>query len=135
MGRPPCSSTPPDPPDLPSYVVDPLDRQSPDRLDEIAEYAASLATWKRRREHTDASDRRAAEAVGEEELGVLSERGTSTDPADYEDVPSNGAYVTVKTTKRSDGKRYRYYYWQWREGETWNNEYIGPVEDSSSDEG
>ena len=41
-----------------------------------------------------------------------------------EDVPA-GAYVTVKETKPG----YKYYYWQWRDGDSWKNEYIGPVED------
>jgi len=53
----------------------------------------------------------------------LDEREISTDPDDYEDVPTSGAYITVKETKPG----YRYYYFQWREEDTWKNEYIAPV--------
>ena len=37
----------PTPPDLPKYVREPLERQSPDTLDAIADYAMALASWKR----------------------------------------------------------------------------------------
>jgi hypothetical protein len=30
------------------------------------------------------------------------------DPDDYDDVPATGAYITVKTTKIEDGKKYQY---------------------------
>lgn len=109
--------------DLPAYVLDPLERQSPERLDAIAEYAAELAAWKRARRERDAAERRAREAVDEETKAELERRGVSTDPGDYGEVPPN-AYITVKETKPD----YRYYYWQWREGpDSWGNEYIAPV--------
>lgn len=57
----------------------------------------------------------------------LEERDVSTDLEDYEDVPSNGAYITAKTTKETGETAYRYYYWQWREGGSWKNEYVAPV--------
>jgi hypothetical protein len=107
-------------------VRDPLKRQSPERLDEVARYARRLAAWKRGQRERDGRRRR-AEAVDDAELAALERRGVSTDPADYDDVPADGAYVTVKTTKETGGTRYRYYYWQWREGEEWKNAYIAPV--------
>lgn len=116
----------PSPPDLPTYLLDPLDRQSPDRLDAVAEYAAALAAWKRDR-RIEESRERAADAADEETLARLAERGVSTDPADYDGVPAGGAYVTVKETKPG----YRYYYWQWRVGDGWENEYIAPVDPDS----
>lgn len=42
---------------------------------------------------------------------ALEERGVSTDPTDYEAVPTSGAYITVKTTKQTSETAYRYYYW------------------------
>jgi len=117
----------PVPPDLPAYLLDPLERQSPDRLEHVASYAQTLAAWKRPQDERDTAQRQAAEAISDDERADLDDRGISTDPAEYEAVP-RGAYITIKTTKRTSDRAYRYYYWQWREGESWENEYIGPVD-------
>lgn len=114
-------------PDLPKYLREPLKKQSPERLDMVATYATELAEWKRDQRQQELERRRSEEEVDEEELKELAEREISTDPEDYEDVPASGAYITVKTTKETGEKSYRYYYWQWREGDTWKNEYIAPV--------
>lgn len=114
-------------PDLPKYLLDPLEKQSPERLDDVAAYASDLAVWKREQRDRELERRRAEEEVDDEELEELEEREISTDPRDYDDVPASGAYITVKTTKRTGDRAYRYYYWQWREGDSWKNEYIAPV--------
>jgi hypothetical protein len=139
----------PDRPALPAYVLDPLDRQPADRLEAVAAYARELAAYKRDDEgdgggggdansagdgdeddsRADSSDASAAsrdrpDAVGAETLESLAGRGVSTDPDAYDGVPESGSYVTIKETKPG----YRYYYWQWREGDTWKNRYIAPVE-------
>jgi len=121
------SSGKPPAPDLPKYLREPLEKQSPERLETVATYAQELADWKRQQRQDELERRRTEEEVDEEELAELEEREVSTDPADYEDVPANSAYITVKTTKRTDQREYRYYYWQWREGDSWKNEYIAPV--------
>lgn len=113
--------------DLPKYIREPLESSSPDRLEVIAAYAADLAEWKRRQRQEELERRRSEEEVDEEQLEELVEREVSTDPADYDDVPAKGAYITVKTTKRTEQKEYRYFYWQWRDGDSWKNEYIAPV--------
>ena len=113
----------PSPPDLPSYVIDPLESQSADRLERIAAYATDLARWKRVQDELEFERNRTKEEIGEDELEDLDEREISTDPADYDGVPGGGAYVTIKETKPG----YHYYYWQWREGDSWENEYIAPV--------
>ncbi|WP_317175926.1 hypothetical protein [Halomontanus rarus] len=120
-----ASDTPSKPPapDLPAYLQEPLERQSPERLESIAEYATGLAAWKRRKREHELEQKRAEEAVDDEELEDLEEREIATDPNEYEDVPTSGAYITIKETKPG----YRYYYWQWRDGENWRNEYIAPV--------
>jgi hypothetical protein len=110
-------------PELPKYLREPLENQDPERLEVVASYATDLAEWKRQQRQEDLERRRAEEEVDEEELEELDEREISTDPEDYEDVPSSGAYITVKETKPG----YRYFYWQWREGDSWKNEYIAPV--------
>ena len=114
-------------PDLPKYLREPLEKQSPERLETVATYANELAEWKRRQRQQELEDRRAEDEVDEEELKELEDRGISIDPADYEDVPASGAYITIKTTKQTGERSYRYYYFQWREGDTWKNEYIAPV--------
>ena len=113
-------------PDLPKYLHEPLEKQSPERLETVAAYASDLAEWKREQREAELEQRRAEEEVDEEDLEELSERDISTDPEDYSDVPG-GAYITVKTTKETGDKSYRYFYWQWREGDSWKNEYIAPV--------
>jgi len=110
-------------PELPKYLREPLENQSPERLEVVASYAADLAEWKRRQQQEELERRRAEEEVDEEGLEELDEREISTDPAEYEDVPASGAYITVKETKPG----YHYYYFQWREDDTWKNEYIAPV--------
>ncbi|AXR76136.1 hypothetical protein [Natrarchaeobaculum sulfurireducens] len=113
----------PDPPELPAYVLDPLESQSPKRLELIAEYAANLATWKRAKQRHELEQKRDEDEIEEGELKNLEDREISTDPKDYEKVPTGGAYITIKETKPG----YQYYYWQWRDGESWKNEYIAPV--------
>ena len=110
-------------PDLPKYLREPLEKQSPERLETVAAYAQELAEWKRQQRKDELERRRAEEEVDEEQLEDLEDREVSTDPADYEDVPASGAYITVKETKPG----YHYYYFQWRDGDTWKNEYIAPV--------
>jgi hypothetical protein len=110
-------------PELPKYLREPLENQSPERLEAVATYAADLAKWKRRQRQQELERQRAEEEADEEDLRELDEREISTDPDDYEDVPTSGAYITVKETKPG----YHYFYWQWREGDSWKNEYIAPV--------
>ena len=119
-GKPPA-------PDLPKYLREPLEKQSPERLETVGTYAQELADWKRKQRQDELERRRAKEEVDEEQLAELEDREVSTDPTDYEDVPASGAYITVKTTKQTEQKMYKYYYWQWREGDSWKNEYIAPV--------
>lgn len=116
-GKPPA-------PDLPNYLLDPLEKQSPSKLDDVAEYASRLAAWKRGELEREEEQIRRESKKHEEEL---EDREVSLDPDDYDGVPASGAYITIKTTKQTGEKSYRYYYWQWREGDSWKNEYIAPV--------
>lgn len=119
---------PPAVPDLPQYILDPLERQSPEQLETVAKYASTLAAWKRAQQERETARQRVHEAISDDERTELAERNISTDPSDYNDVPG-GAYITIKTTKQTSERAYRYYYWQWRDGDTWRNEYIAPVSD------
>lgn len=121
----------PHPPDLPAYVLDPLENQSADQLETIASYAQDLAAWKRGERERDDRERR---KQSKQHKQALAERDISTDPTDYDDPdeenPPSGAYVTIKETKPG----YQYYYWQWRSGEEWKNRYIAPVSPDESSE-
>ena len=115
-------------PDLPRYLLDPLERQPPKRLETVATYARALAAWKREQQDRETTQRQADEAISDEDRTALADRDISTDPEDHEEVPS-GAYITIKTTKQTSERSYQYYYWQWRDGDTWKNQYIAPVDD------
>jgi hypothetical protein len=98
------SYEPPTPPaELPTDLVDTLNGYSPDQLQHVAHYTEALAEHKAR------------EARLEEE----SEDDGIDDRPD--DVPSK-ATITIKEINDN-----RYYYWQWREGDTVTSKYKGPV--------
>ncbi|MFC7116533.1 hypothetical protein ACFQH2_18490 [Natronoarchaeum sp. GCM10025703] len=93
------------PADLPDDVVDTLDEASTERLREIAEYAEELAEYHSREPSSGEDDR---------------VQDPSEDRPD--EVPSR-ATVTIKEINDN-----RYYYWQWRDGETIRSQYKGPVD-------
>jgi len=104
----PMSDEPPTPPaDLPTDVINTLNDYSPERLRHVARYVEDLAEYHER-------EARLAEANKEDEID---ER-----PDDLpDDVPSK-ATITIKEINDN-----RYYYWQWREGDTVTSRYKGPV--------
>jgi len=109
-------------------MLEPLDRQPPQKLDVVIERAAELAALERRRRATAAKERRRKRAVSEDQLDDLVDQKYSIDPDGYRSVRSSGAYSTVNTMKQTNDRSYRYCYWQWREGDPWHNKYIGPVD-------
>jgi hypothetical protein len=102
------SYEPPTPPaELPIDVVDTLDDYSPELLRYVARYANKLAEYRERE----------ARLVEEDDEAEIKER-----PDDLpDDVPSK-ATITIKEINDN-----RYYYWQWREGDTVTSKYKGPV--------
>jgi len=102
------SYSPPDPPDeVPADIVSKLDERSPEVLRQIARFAEELAEHRER-------EVRLAEIDEDEEV---EER-----PEDLpDDVPSK-ATITIKEINDN-----RYYYWQWREGDSVTSKYKGPV--------
>ena len=109
-------------PDLVGHLRNAVDGLSVEELEDLADYAQALAEWKRERSPAS-PDTSPEDAVDDDVVEDLEEQGVSMDPDDYDDVPATGAYITVKEPKQG----YWYYYWQWREGDTWKNEYIAPV--------
>jgi hypothetical protein len=102
------SYEPPTPPaELPTDLVNILNGYSPDQLEHVARYAEALA------EHKAREGRLEEESEDDE----IDER-----PDDLpDDVPSK-ATITIKEINDN-----RYYYWQWREGDTVTSKYKGPV--------
>jgi hypothetical protein len=109
-------------PNLPGNLRDAVDGLSVEELEDLADYAQALAEWERNRLPAS-PDTSPEDAVDDDVVEDLEEQGVSMDTDDYDDVPASGAYITVKEPKPG----YRYYYWQWRDGDTWKNEYIAPV--------
>jgi hypothetical protein len=102
------SYEPPTPPaDLSPDTVELLNDCSPSVLRDIARYAEGLAEHKARETRLDEKS----------EESRVDER-----PDDLpDDVPSK-ATITIKEINDN-----RYYYWQWREGDTVTSKYKGPV--------
>jgi hypothetical protein len=102
------SHEPPTPPaELPAEIIDTLNEYSPEQLRHVAHYAEELAEYKAREDRLD-------EESEEEEM----EERPDALP---DEVPSK-ATVTIKEINDN-----RYYYWQWREGDTVTSKYKGPV--------
>ena len=104
----------PDPPtELSETTVDQLDDCSADELRKVAEYVRSVA---------DYADTLAAYREREEWLGSDEDADEATDRPD--DVPAK-ASTTIKEINDN-----RYYYWQWRDGDSVRSQYKGPVDDA-----
>jgi len=95
------SYEPPTPPaELPPDIVNTLNEYSPDQLQHVARYAEELARLEEDSNENEVDER----------------------PDDLpDDVPSK-ATITIKEINDN-----RYYYWQWRDGETVTSKYKAPV--------
>jgi hypothetical protein len=102
------SYEPPTPPaELPTDIVDTLNRYSPEQLQHIARYADALAEHKER-------ETRLEEKSDEDEI--------ENRPDDLPDEVPSKATITIKEINDN-----RYYYWQWREGDQIKSKYKAPV--------
>ncbi|AGB39801.1 hypothetical protein [Natronococcus occultus] len=93
--------------DPPKYILEGLEKQSPETLREIAQIATEMA------------DRKESQREAE-----LEEQEVDDQPEDLncDNAPSSATL----TKKEINGNQY--YYWQWREGEKIKSEYIRPVD-------
>ena len=102
------SYEPPTPPaNLPTEIVNTLNEATPEHPRDVASYAEALAEHKER------------EARLEEEADDADVEERPDDLPD--DVPAKAA-ITIKEINDN-----RYYYWQWREGDSVTSKYKGPV--------
>ncbi|WP_424016113.1 hypothetical protein ACOZ4N_00500 (plasmid) [Halorientalis pallida] len=121
------SPIPPD--ELPDYLVDAIDRQDPDRLRLVSNYALSLAGWKERQAEQEVSEQ--AEQDPDEVPDEWDEddwEAVKEEAVDKAGIASTKGTITTKTINGND-----YYYLQWREGEKIKSQYISPVSPSSSE--
>jgi len=101
------SYEPPTPPaDLPADIVDTLNEYSSDQLRHVSRYAEALAEYKERTDRLESNN---------------NDEDEERPPDLPDDVPTK-ATITIKEINDN-----RYYYWQWREGETVTSKYKGPV--------
>ncbi|MEZ3165048.1 hypothetical protein ABNG03_11795 [Halorubrum sp. RMP-47] len=102
------SYEPPTPPTtLATEIVNTLNESDPEQLRDVATYAEALAEHKEREARLEES---ADQEEGEERLDDLPD-----------DVPAK-ATITIKEINDN-----RYYYWQWREGDSVTSKCKGPV--------
>lgn len=104
------------PDEIPTYLAEGLEKQSPETLRLISQVAAELAGEKERAAERELEE----QAVDEEELP----EGENPEEWKREQAP-RGASLTVKTINAND-----YYYWQWRDGQHIKSEYVRPVNPS-----
>jgi Ni/Co efflux regulator RcnB len=107
------------PADLPQPVLDELGRADPEDLRRIAEYAAELASYRDQRDASDQGDR--DDKNNQDDRDDQDDRGPEAHRDPPDGVPGN---ATLTEKEINDN---RYYYWQWRDGDTIKSKYEGPV--------
>ena len=120
---------PDNPPNLPQYFIDGVEKQSPDDLRELAAYAEQMADW--------------MEAETQRKLEAQADRSTTETPEEWDDdewedavddareeaeIPASKGTLTTKTIDGRD-----YYYLQWREGSKIRSQYVAPVTPADDD--
>lgn len=98
---------PPTPTELPTNIVETLEKSSPQVLREVARYANELAAYRER----------------EARLDEVAEDDIEERPEDLPDDVPTRATITIKEINEN-----RYYYWQWRDGDRVKSKYKGPVD-------
>lgn len=122
------TDTPPTPPEkLEDGFTDTLENHSPETLRRLAQYLEALAEYRegdgRPREATSENESEGApEAANEQQVNEPPEGQNELPEERPEGVPAK-ATLTVKEIHDN-----RYYYWQWREGDTVTSKYKGPVD-------
>ena len=109
------------PESFPQYLGDGLQKQSPEILEDIADYATRLATAKREQLDAEIEEREADVDVVPDEWG---DDAWAT-ALEETDAPPKATL----TTKEIDGRKYFYY--QWRDGSKIKSEYVAPVNPSN----
>jgi len=114
---------------LPKYLIEGVEKQSPEKLRELAAYAEAMADW--------------MEAETQRELEAQADQSTTETPEEWDDdewdeavddareeaeIPASKGTLTTKTIDGRD-----YYYLQWREGSKIKSQYVAPVTPAGDD--
>jgi len=113
------TTLPTPPADIPKYIHEPLQKQSPTRLRHISQYADELADAKEHQREQEQQEE-ASEEDDQEDTDV-----EQPDRDQHEDLPEGvpaKASITIKEINNN-----RYYYWQWRDGDEIKSKYKSPV--------
>ena len=108
---------------LPKYLIEGVEKQSPENLRELVRYAEQMADYK--------------EAEAQRELEARANQSTTETPDEWDDneweeavddaldeadLPDSKGTLTTKTIDGRD-----YFYLQWREGSKIKSKYVAPV--------
>ena len=117
------------PSNLPQYLIDGVEKQSPEKLRQLAAYAEAMADW------MEAETQRELEAQADQSTTETPEEWDDDewdeavdDARDEADIPASKGTLTTKTIDGRD-----YYYLQWREGSKIKSQYVAPVTPASDD--
>lgn len=121
----------PEPPaSLPKYLTTGVEKQSPEDLRDLAEYAERMADWMEAEAQREMEERAEQEPLETpEEWGEEEWKEVVEDARDDADLDGSKGTLTTKTIDGRD-----YYYLQWREGSTIKSEYVAPVVPADSEE-
>ena len=111
------------PSNLPKYMIDGVEKQSPEDLRDLAAYAERMAEWQEaeaQRKLEERSDQEATETPEEWDDDEWEE--AVDDARDDADIPASKGTLTTKTIDGRD-----YFYLQWREGSNIRSQYVAPV--------
>jgi len=117
------------PSNLPKYMIDGVEKQSPEDLRDLAAYAERMAEWQEaeaQRELEEQADQLPTEIP--EEWDDDEWEDAVDDAHEEADIPASKGTLTTKTIDGRD-----YYYLQWREGSKIRSQYVAPVTPASAD--
>jgi len=125
-------SPPEAPSDLPKYLGEGVEKQSPERLRDLIEYADQMADWKEAQ-----ADRELEEQAEKEDVDTTPDeweqqewKEVVDDARDEADIKPGKGTLTTKNIDDRD-----YYYLQWREESKIKSQYVAPVNPSGKDQG
>jgi hypothetical protein len=122
----------PEPPaSLPKYIITGVEKQSPEDLRDLAEYAERMANWFEAEAQREMEERAAEQEPMETPEEWDDDEWQDAVEEARDDADLDGGKGTL-TTKTIDGRDY--YYLQWREGSNIKSEYVAPVVPADSEE-
>jgi len=117
------------PTNLPKYLVEGVEKQSPDSLRRLAEYAEQMADYQEQKAQRELEERAEQDAdTTPDEWDAGEWEKIIDDALDEADLPAGKGTLTTKTIDGRD-----YYYLQWRAGSKIESQYVAPVSPADSD--